>query len=120
MNLTSEERDRAMGLEREVPRPNPFRDPAGWHRSFEDDTPTVTTPRERGQGLVYHGTHVFLHGFVVTSMTDCTCPPCARLDPWDDRRRVNATVQGDFGPVPLEHARTTSFRKPTTTEETHP
>ena len=96
MTLTSEERDRAMGLERTPP------------------------TRERGVGLVYHGTHVFLRGFVVTSMTDCHCPPCAKLDPWDDERRVNATVQGDFGPVPLEHARMTSFRKPTTTEETHP
>jgi hypothetical protein len=96
VTLTSEERDRAMGLER---------------------TPA---PRERGVGLVYHGTHVFLHGFVVTSMTDCHCPPCAQLDPWDDERRVSVVVDGDLGPIRLSHARMTSFRKPTTTEEKKP
>lgn len=84
------------------------------------DERTPPTPRERGQGLTYHGSHVFLHGAKVLSMTDCHCTDCALLDPWDDQRRVNALVEADFGSVPLEHARMTSFRKPTTTEEIQP
>ena len=69
----------------------------------------TTATRFRGEGLVYVGSLVAQRGQVVIGMSDCDCPPCSRLDPWDYDRRVEVNLaNGDK----LVHARQSSFVRP--------
>jgi len=68
-----------------------------------------TQRRWRGEGKIYHGSVVEARGAAVAAMSDCDCPPCAILDPWDPHRRASVLLTDGRR---LVHAGFTSFTDP--------
>lgn len=76
-------------------------------------TPTTATRpaqrRERGEGMIYHGSVVEARGATVAAMDDCDCPPCAVLDLVDPHRRLSVMLTDGRR---LSHAGHWSFSHP--------
>lgn len=68
---------------------------------------TITPIYERdGQGSTYTGSLQEHHGKTVQGISDCSCPPCTRIDLWDMARRAVVLLTDG---TRLEHVRWASI-----------